>query len=127
MALKAISRVVAEMPRDLRASLFVVLHISRGRSLLPEILTRAGRLPAAHPTDNEPLQYGRIYIAPPDNHMIISEGRVRVVRTASENGLRPALDPLFRSAARCYGARVIAVCDLDTNRAELGRQFVSSA
>ncbi|HTI36004.1 MAG TPA: chemotaxis protein CheB [Vicinamibacterales bacterium] len=106
---EAISRVIAEFPRDLHASVFVVLHISRGRSLLPEILSRAGRMPAAHPTDGEPLQYGRIYIAPPDHHMIIDEGRVRAVRTASENGLRPALDPLFRSAARCYGQRVIAV------------------
>jgi two-component system, chemotaxis family, protein-glutamate methylesterase/glutaminase len=106
---QAISRVVAELPRDLRASVFVVLHISRGRSMLPEILSRASRLPAAHPTDGEPVQYGRIYIAPPDNHMLVENGRVRAVRTANENGLRPALDPLFRSAARAYGPRVIAV------------------
>ena len=106
---EAISRVVAELPRDLRASVFVVLHISRGRSMLPEILSRAARLPAAHPVDGEALQYGRIYIAPPDNHMLIEEGRVRIVHTAAENGLRPALDPLFRSAARAYGGRVIAV------------------
>jgi len=106
---EAISRVVTDLPRDLRASVFVVLHISRGRSMLPEILTRAGRMPAAHPTDGEAIQYGRIYIAPPDNHMLVDGNRVRVVRTASENGLRPALDPLFRSAARSFGTRVIAV------------------
>lgn len=106
---EAISRIVAELPRDLRASVFIVLHISRGRSLLPEILTRAGRLPAAHPTDGEPLQYGRIYVAPPDHHLVLDSGTVRVVHTASENGLRPAVDPLFRSAARAYGSRVIGV------------------
>ena len=106
---EAISRVIADLPRDVRAAILVVLHISRGRSLLPEILTRAGRLPAAHPTDGEPLQYGRIYVAPPDHHMIIDGGAVRVVRTASENGVRPALDPLFRSAARTYRSRVVAV------------------
>jgi two-component system chemotaxis response regulator CheB len=106
---EAISRVVAELPRELRASVFVVLHISRGRSMLPEILTRAGRLPAAHPTDGEPLQYGRIYVAPPDHHLIVLDGSVRVVHTASENGVRPAVDPLFRSAARVYGPRVIGV------------------
>jgi len=106
---EAISRVVAELPRELRASVFVVLHIARGRSLLPEILTRAGRLPAAHPTDGEPLQYGRIYVAPPDHHLIVLDGCVRVVHTASENGVRPAVDPLFRSAARAYGPRVIGV------------------
>jgi two-component system chemotaxis response regulator CheB len=107
---EAISRVVADLPRDLRASVLVVLHISRGRSLLPEILTRVSRLPAAHPTDGEPLQYGRIYVAPPDHHLIVGTGGlVRVAHTASENGVRPAVDPLFRSAARAYGPRVIGV------------------
>jgi len=106
---EAISRIVADLPRDIRASIFVVLHISRGRSLLPEILTRAGRLPATHPTDGEPLQYGRIYVAPPDHHLIVQMGAVRTVHTASENGVRPAVDPLFRSAARAYGSRVVGV------------------
>ena len=106
---EAISRVVADLPKGIRASILVVLHISRGRSMLPEILTRAGRLPAAHPTDGEPLQYGRIYVAPPDRHLIIQSGAARVAHTASENGVRPAVDPLFRSAARVYGARVVGV------------------
>jgi two-component system chemotaxis response regulator CheB len=106
---EAISRIVGDLPRDVRASIFVVLHISRGRSMLPEILTRAGRLPAAHPTDGEPLQYGRIYVGPPDHHIVIVDGAVRVVHTASENGVRPAVDPLFRSAARAYGSRVIGI------------------
>ena len=106
---EAISRIVADLPRDIRASIFVVLHIARGRSMLPEILTRAGRLPACHPTDGEPLQYGRIYVAPPDQHLIVETGCVRIVHTASENGARPAVDPLFRSAARAYGSRVVGV------------------
>jgi two-component system chemotaxis response regulator CheB len=88
---------------------FVVLHISRGRSLLPEILTRASALPAAHPTDGEPIQYRRIYVAPPDQHMLVEEGRVRLAHTAEENGVRPAVDPLFRSAARAFGGRVVGV------------------
>lgn len=106
---EAISRVVADLPRDIRASILVVLHVSRGRSLLPEILTRAGPLPASHPVDGEPLQYSRIYVAPPDQHLVVSDGAVRTVHTASENGVRPAVDPLFRSAARAYGPRVIGV------------------
>jgi len=106
---EAISRIVAEFPRDIRASILIVLHISRGRSMLPEILTRAGRLPAAHPTDGEPLQYSRIYVAAPDHHLLVQDGAVRVVHSASENGLRPAVDPLFRSAARTYGSRVVGV------------------
>src|SRR5580765_7568223 len=82
---EAISRVVADLPRDLPASILVVLHISRGRSLLPEILTRASRLPAAQPMDGEPLEYGRIYVAPPDHHLIVDAGVARVAHTASEN------------------------------------------
>ena len=106
---EAISRIVADLPRDLRASVLVVLHISRGRSMLPEILSRASRLPAAHPADAEMLQYGRIYVAPPDQHMVVLEGCVRTAHSAAENGVRPAVDPLFRSAARAYGPRVVGV------------------
>jgi two-component system chemotaxis response regulator CheB len=106
---EALSRVVSDLPRDLRASVMVVLHVSRGKSLLPEILTRVGRLRAIHPEDGQVLEYSRIYVAPPDHHLIVEPGRARVVHTASENGVRPAVDPLFRSAARSYGGRVIAV------------------
>ncbi|HEX6464071.1 MAG TPA: chemotaxis protein CheB [Vicinamibacterales bacterium] len=106
---EAISRIVADLPPGIRASILVVLHISRGRSMLPEILTRAGRLPAAHPTDGEPLRYGRVYVGPPDHHLVIMDGTVRIVHTASENGVRPAVDPLFRSAARAYGPRVVGI------------------
>ncbi|HET7617755.1 MAG TPA: chemotaxis protein CheB [Vicinamibacterales bacterium] len=106
---EAISALVSGLPRDLRAAVLVVLHVSSGRSLLPEILTRAGRLPASHPADEEPIQYGRVYVAPPDRHMVVERGRVRIVQTPLENGVRPAVDPLFRSAAREYGARVIGV------------------
>ena len=106
---EALSTIVAELPRDIRASIMVVLHISRGRSMLPEILTRAGRLPAGHPTDGEPLQYSRIYVAPPDHHLVVAQANLRVVHSASENGVRPAVDPLFRSAARSYASRVVGV------------------
>ncbi len=106
---EAISALVADLPTDLKAAVFVVLHLSRGRSVLPEILSRAGRLPARHPTDGERPLYGRIYVAPPDHHMTIEEGQVRIRHGPTENGVRPAIDPLFRSAARCYGARVIGV------------------
>ncbi|HET7694821.1 MAG TPA: chemotaxis protein CheB [Vicinamibacterales bacterium] len=105
---EALSRVVSELPRDIRASILIVLHVSRGKSLLPEILSRVGRLRALHPDDGQPLEYGRIYVAPPDRHLIVEPGRVRVVHTAAENGVRPSVDPLFRSAARSYGSRVIA-------------------
>jgi two-component system chemotaxis response regulator CheB len=106
---EAISTVVAQLPRDLRAVVLVVLHVSRGRSVLPEILTRAGRLPAVHPNDGDRLEYGRIYVAPPDHHLTVESGKARVVHGPTENGCRPAIDPLFRSTARAYGPRVIGV------------------
>jgi two-component system, chemotaxis family, protein-glutamate methylesterase/glutaminase len=106
---EAIMTLVAELPRDLHASVFVVLHVARGRSVFPDILSRSGRLPAAHPADGEALQYGRIYVAPPDHHMTVEPNRVRVLHGPSENGVRPAVDPLFRSAARVYGSRVVGV------------------
>jgi two-component system chemotaxis response regulator CheB len=106
---EALSVLAAQLPRDLRAAVLVVLHVSRGRSVLPEILTRAGRLPADHPDDGDPLEYGRIYVASPDHHLTIEPGKVRVVHGPMENGCRPAIDPLFRSAARVYGPRVVGV------------------
>jgi len=93
----------------LRAAVFVVLHVSRGRSAMPEILTRAGPLAAAHPRDGDPIRYGRVHIAPPDHHMVIDHETVRIVHGPSENGVRPSIDPLFRSAARTYGSRVAGV------------------
>src|SRR4051794_24790246 len=106
---EALSTLVAELPRSLRAAVFVVLHVSRGRSVLPEILTRAGRLPALHPADRDRIEYGRIYVAPPDHHMTLEQDTIRIVHGPSENGYRPAVDPLFRSAARVYGPRVVGV------------------
>jgi two-component system chemotaxis response regulator CheB len=106
---EAISAIVAELPRELRAAVLVVLHLARGRSVFPEILTRAGALPAVHPDDGANLHYGRIYVAPPDHHMVVERDTVRIVHGPTENGVRPAVDPLFRSAARTYGSRVIAI------------------
>jgi two-component system chemotaxis response regulator CheB len=106
---ETISTVVAGLPFDLRAAVFVVLHVSRGRSVLPEILTRAGSLPASHPNDGEPVKYGQIYVARPDHHLTLEENTIRVVHGPTENGCRPAVDPLFRSAARVYGPRVIGI------------------
>jgi two-component system, chemotaxis family, protein-glutamate methylesterase/glutaminase len=106
---EALTRVVSGLPRDLRAAVLIVLHLSRGRSVLPEILTRASRLPASHPRDGDELQYGRIYVAPPDFHLTVAGTKLRVQHGPSENGVRPAVDPLFRSAARSYGPRVIGI------------------
>jgi two-component system, chemotaxis family, protein-glutamate methylesterase/glutaminase len=107
---EALQELVAGLPADLPAAVFVVLHVpAHGPSLLPSILARAGPLPAAHAEDGEPIRPGRIYVAPPDHHLMLEPGRVRLVVGPRENGVRPAADALFRSAARAYGPRVVGV------------------
>ena len=107
---EALGALVAGLPRDLQAAVFVVLHIApSGTSVLPAILQRRGTLPASHAQDEEEIKRGRIYVAPPDHHLLLQARRVRVVRGPHENGYRPAIDPLFRSAARNYGPRVTGV------------------
>lgn len=107
---EALAAVVRGLPADLPAAVFVVLHVPpHGASVMPAILNRANTLAADHPKDNDPIVPGRIYVAPPDHHLLVKENYVRVVRGPSENGHRPAVDPLFRSAARAYGPRVVGV------------------
>lgn len=108
--LEALTQLVAGLPLDLPATVFVVLHFpSHGTSTLPKILSRSGVLPATHPEDGEAIQTGRIYVAPPDYHLLIKRGHVRIVRGPRENSHRPAIDPLFRTAARAYGPQVVGV------------------
>lgn len=107
---EALRTLVGGLPADLPAAVGVVLHMPpTAPSMLPAILERAGRLPAHHPADGEALHPGQIYVAPPDHHLLIDVGQVRVVRGPRENRSRPAVDPLFRTAARAFGPRVIGV------------------
>jgi two-component system chemotaxis response regulator CheB len=107
---EALIRLVGGLPAALPAAVFVVLHVpGNGTSVLPQILSRAGPLRATHAIDEEPIVRGHIYVAPPDHHLLVHRGRVRVVRGPRENRHRPAVDPLFRTAARAYGERVIGV------------------
>ncbi|HET8660695.1 MAG TPA: chemotaxis protein CheB [Micromonosporaceae bacterium] len=107
---EALRVLVAGLPAGLDAAVLVVLHIPRrAPSALPAILNRSGPLPAAHAVDGELLDAGRIYVAPPDHHLLVSAGRVRLSAGPSENGHRPAVDPLFRSAAQWAGPRTVAV------------------
>jgi len=82
---------------------------ANSNSLLPEILGRAGPLPAMNPADGEPIEQGRIYVAPPDHHLLVRPGEVDLSRGPRENRHRPAVDVLFRSAARFFGPRVVSV------------------
>jgi two-component system chemotaxis response regulator CheB len=108
--LKALSAIVSGLPTQINAVFFVVQHLAADKpSILPQILEDVSSLPASHPTDGEKIQPGRIYIAPPDYHLLVNSGSMRVVRGPQENRFRPAIDALFRSAARTYGPRVVGV------------------
>jgi two-component system chemotaxis response regulator CheB len=101
---------MAGLPADLPAAVFAVLHVNpHCPSVLPAILNRSSALHALHPEDGEKIQAGRVYVAPPDRHLMVQDGRVRLSYGPAENGHRPAIDVLFRTAARAHGARVIGV------------------
>lgn len=107
---EALMKLVSALPADFSAAMFVVLHFPpEASSALPQILTRCGPLPAMHATERMPIEPGRIFVAPPDLHLLIEPGHVHLVHGPKENGFRPAIDPLFRSAARAYGRRVVGV------------------
>lgn len=123
-ALEPLLRIVAGLPRGQPAAVLVVIHTApEGESVLPLLLTRAGALPAAHPAGVEELRPGRIYVAPPDLHLLLEDGLVRLMRGPRENRARPAVDPLFRSAALHHGPRVVGIVlsgALDDGTAGLG-------
>jgi two-component system chemotaxis response regulator CheB len=107
---EAIKRLVGALPVDLPASIFIVWHMPPDiKGVLPQVLNKLQTLPAANAVNNERIQRGRIYIAPPDYHLVIEQDRIRTTKGPKENRFRPAVDPLFRSAAYSYGSRVIGI------------------
>lgn len=107
---EALSTLVHGLPADLPAAVFIVLHLSpQSPSMLPKILQRATPLTVVSAEDHQPIRPGTIFVAPADMHLLIEEEEVRVIRGPKENRHRPAVDPLFRSAAYTYGPRVVGV------------------
>lgn len=107
---EALRTIMAGLPSDLPAAVLVVLHMPRSSpSALPAILNRVSQIPVRSAVDGEPLRQSRVYVAPVDRHLMVIDHRVRLSRGAAENGHRPAIDPLFRSAAQVFGPRVVGV------------------
>jgi two-component system chemotaxis response regulator CheB len=107
---EALTTLVGGLPDDLDAAVCVVLHLpASAESRLAHILSRAGPLPAVQARGGEKLVPGRIFVALPDRHLTVRGGHVLVARGPHENGLRPSIDVLFRSAAVSYGRRAVAI------------------
>ena len=107
---QALRSLLRRLPADLPAAVLVVLHTGRTRpGAAAEVLGRSSGLPVHYARDGEPLRHGTVLVAPPDFHLIVEGDAVRTVHGPRENGFRPAIDPLFRTAAASGGERVVGV------------------
>jgi two-component system, chemotaxis family, protein-glutamate methylesterase/glutaminase len=107
---ETLTEVVASLPKDFPAAIFVVLHVPPYQeSRLPQILSNCGSLPACHPEDGTKIRAGNIYIAPPDHHLLIEDKSISVKRGPKENRFRPSIDALFRSVAYTYRSQAVGV------------------
>ena len=109
--IEALKTLLGKLPADLAAFPLAVIHIaSSSPRMLPELLSKPGQLRCVHPCQGESLQRGRFYLAPPDQHMLVdARETIRLSHGPKENRARPAIDPLFRSAALAFGPEVIGV------------------
>jgi two-component system, chemotaxis family, protein-glutamate methylesterase/glutaminase len=107
---EALSKLCSAFPTGFRGSIFVVLHTTAaGESRLPQILSRRGQLTAVHPEPDTEIKPGVIYVARPNRHLIIQDGKVSTTIGPRENGYRPSINALFESAAWGFGERVAGV------------------
>jgi len=107
---RVLQQIIAELPADLPASLFIATHVpSQSAGYLADALARNAALPVAEAVDGQPIERGRVYVAVPDRHLLLIDGTVRLGDGPRENMSRPAIDPLFRSAALSHGPRVVGV------------------
>ncbi|MCA1492197.1 chemotaxis protein CheB [Ensifer sp. NBAIM29] len=106
----ALCDLVSKLPAGFPAPIFVAQHVApHSPGMLPYLLSNAGPLPAIHPKTAELFEPGTIYVAPPDRHMLLERGYIRLSHGPRENLARPAIDPLFRSAAIAYGSATVGV------------------
>jgi two-component system, chemotaxis family, protein-glutamate methylesterase/glutaminase len=108
--IEALRTIVSGLPENFPAPICIVMHVApQAPGVLPQIIGRATTLPTTSARTGERLQAGHIYVAPPDYHLVVEPGKLRVTKGPRENRFRPAIDPLFRSAAQVYGPRAIGV------------------
>lgn len=108
--LDAIKRLITDLPPDFDIPIFIVWHMgTEGQGVMPSVLNKLNKIYAAHAVDGETIMQNRIYVAPPDHHLLIEDSLIRLSRGPKENHFRPAVDPLFRSASYHYGQRVIGI------------------
>ena len=107
----ALTNLVAQLPDKFPASIFIVQHMSADITgdAFVAAMNKHGKLPCSHAHDGQRFERGHIYLAPSDHHMMLTKGKILVTKGAQENRSRPAIDPLFRSAAVNYGNRVVGV------------------
>lgn len=107
---EALVALIGSLPEDFPHPVLVVLHIApTGTSVLPSILARAGPLPVAAPSDGDRVLPGHVYVAPPDAHLVLEDGRLRLSHAPRENGHRPAIDATMRSAAEAFDGGTIGI------------------
>jgi two-component system chemotaxis response regulator CheB len=107
---EALKELIAGFPETVPFAIFVVLHVpAHGVSHLPRILSRYSKLPVAHARSEQPIQPGRVYVAPPNHHLALRDGRVHLTLGPRENNCRPSIDVLFRTAALAHGPMTMAV------------------
>lgn len=107
---EAVGKLLHDFPADLPASVFVVLHLRPGFvSHLAQIWSRQSPMPVLEARNSDQIERGRVYVAPPDHHLLCNDGRVALSRGPTENLHRPSVDTLFRSAAYNFGPRVIGI------------------
>ena len=112
-AVAVLKLILAALPRDFSAAILIVTHVGSAKSVLPDMLSRCSALSVRHATDGERIVPGCVLVAPPDTHLIVTRSddqvSVRLINGAKENHCRPAIDPLFRSAAITFGPTVVGV------------------
>jgi two-component system chemotaxis response regulator CheB len=107
---EALIQLTSHLPKDLPAVILIVVHVSSSvPSFLPQVLRRKCKLPVSHARNGEPMQRGQVYIAPPNHHMRVQDGKLRLTHGPRQNGHRPAIDQLFETAAQAHQQRVIGI------------------